>query len=179
MPHHFLACLLACLSCLLCCTVPSLVGDTARTDACDITSEATAAILLDLGLSKTYTYFPDGELRGQHLRYPGVLCPERALGLAVTALLTDDTSEALVSVAGELGPASCDASCLFNRESSIFGIVADAASNRSNRVLPLPPNEEHLGQHWVFFLSITDLSEHGYWALVARDGSSVRVVSEN
>ncbi len=167
------------LSCLLCCTVPSLVGESARPDTCDLTSEATATILLDLGLSKTYTYFPDGELRAQHLRYPGVLCPERALGLAVTALLTDDTSEALVSVAGELGATSCDASCLFNSESSIFGIVADAASSRSNRVLPLPRNEERLGQHWVFFLSVTDLSEHGYWALVARDGSYVRVVSEN
>lgn len=131
------------------------------------------------GAPKTYTYFPNDEFEHQLARYPNSICPEAALRQAILALLLDDAKEALGTVARESGKFDCGALCAFNSTSSLFGIVADRYSYIQNQLLPSAPSLESLEAHWVFFLSVPDLSEHGYWALVARDGSGVEVVSRN
>tara|TARA_R110002096_G_scaffold408075_1_gene606933 strand:+ start:29574 stop:30041 length:468 start_codon:yes stop_codon:yes gene_type:complete len=131
------------------------------------------------GVSKTFTYFPEGEFEDQIARYPSKLCPLAALGDAIEAILLDDAEEALASVARERGVADCDSICLLDRSSSMIGIVADDHSRIENRLLPTAPTQHSLKAHWVFFVSVPDLSEHGYWALVARDGSGVTVVRVN
>ena len=95
------------------------------------------------------------------------------------ALLTSDEPEALSRVGAELGPAECDAHCFLDRRSSLLGLVTDSASMLAHRLLPDAPTGERVEDYWVFFLSVPDLSEHGYWALVARDGSGVEVVAQN
>ena len=136
-------------------------------------------VLLEHGASKTFAYFPEGEFEHQLARYPSKLCPLVALGDAIEAILLDDAEEALASVARERGLADCDSICLLNRSSSMIGIVADDHSRIENRLLPTAPTQPSLKAHWVFFVSVPDLSEHGYWALVARDGSGVTVVGVN
>lgn len=141
--------------------------------------DSVVEVLAKLGVSGTSTFFPRGELQDQYLRTPGALCPNAAIKLAVDAILTDRGPESLAIVAAELAPGECNAECYFRRRSSLFGIVADGASPIANQLLPAAPDGASLRDSWVFFLSVTDLSEHGYWALVARDGSSVRVRSVN
>jgi hypothetical protein len=136
-------------------------------------------VLRTHGASKTFAYFPEGEIEHQFARYPSALCPRAALGSAIEALLEDDAEEALASVARERGMPGCGSLCSLNRSSSLIGIVADSDSRLENRLLPAAPNLDSLQSHWVFFVSVPDLSEHGYWALVARDGSGVEVVSTN
>ncbi len=139
--------------------------------------DSVVEVLAELGVSGTSTFFPRGELQDQYLRNPGTLCPNAAMKLAVEAILTDRGPESLANVVVELAPGECNAECYFRRRSSLFGIVADVASPIANQLLPAAPDGASLHDSWVFFLSVTDLSEHGYWALVARDGSSVRVRS--
>ncbi|MCP4449102.1 MAG: hypothetical protein GY811_27780 [Myxococcales bacterium] len=130
-------------------------------------------------MPKTSTYFPPGEVSGQLDRYPSAVCPKRALSIAVGAILGSRDPEALARIGAEASPLACDAHCYFNRSSSLLGIVADENSRPENRLLPSSPGDESVRDHWMFFLSVPDLSEHGYWALVARDGSGVYVKSQN
>lgn len=141
--------------------------------------DSVSGVLEDLGVASASTFFPKGEARRQSRRYPGALCPDVAMKLAVDAILTDRAPEALGSVGAEVGSGKCSAECYFNRRSSLFGMVADGGSPIANQVLPAAPDGDSLRDSWVFFLSVPDLSEHGYWALVARDGSSIRVRSQN
>lgn len=157
-----------------------VVGTRATEPRCDGTiSQHLEQAVVELGGAKTFTYFPASEVEEQFARYPGSLCPRAAVGIAVGALLRDRGPEALATVGWERGVLDCDAHCLFGRSSSLFGIVADQESKLENRRLPKAPALSSLKTHWVFFLSVADLSEHGYWALVARDGSGVEIRSEN
>jgi hypothetical protein len=174
---------LAMFFCALCLALSCarIVAASATTEPrCDgILSEQLEQAVVEQGGTKTFTYFPRGEVEGQFARYPGSLCPRAAVGIAVGALLRDRGPEALAMVGRDRGVLDCDARCLFNRSSSLFGIVADQESKLENRLLPNAPALSSLRTHWVFFLSVADLSEHGYWALVARDGSGVEIRSEN
>lgn len=138
-----------------------------------------SSVLENLGVASASTFFPRGEARRQSRRYPGSVCPDIAVKLAVGAILADRAPEALGTVGAEIGGGECDAECYFNRRSSLFGIVADGGSPIANQLLPATPDGDSLRDSWVFFLSVPDLSEHGYWALVARNGSSIRVRSKN
>lgn len=130
-------------------------------------------------METTATFFPRGEARAQELRYPGLVCPDTALTLAVDAILLSNAPESLSDVRDTLGLSSCSAHCYFNRQTSLFGLVADEHSAIRSRFLPGPPNGAALSDYWVFFLSVPDLDEHGYWALVARDGSGVETLAQN
>lgn len=138
-----------------------------------------AALLARDGLSATSTFFPTGEAQEQELRYPGRVCAEEAMVLAVDALVASAAPESLSDVSKTLGLPECEARCYFNRRTSLFGLVADSESHMSSRLLPLPPSGARVSQSWVFFLSVPDLGEHGYWAIVSRDGSGVVTLAQN
>ena len=157
-----------------------LVTEFDESATCEVRIEDEIEVLLAKhGMSQTSTYFPSREVGRQAVRYPGTVCPDRAFALAVRALLNDDGREALENVGAFAGASNCDARCYFDRQSSLFGIVADESAPLTDRLLPDSPSADNVRDHWTFFLSVPDLSEHGYWALVARDGSGVKVVSEN
>ncbi len=137
------------------------------------------AILRLQGASKTYSYLPNSEVLDQLSRYPDSICPRVAMARAIVALVNHDAVESLGAVGRERGDPACGPLCLIGRRSSLFGIVADRNSPLRNQLLPIAPNLQSVEAHWVFFLSVSELSEHGYWALVARDGSGVEVVSTN
>ena len=120
-----------------------------------------------------------GEALGQRERYPGRVCPEEALALAVGALLDSTDPESLHEVSETIGMARCGARCYFNRQSSMLGLVADSKSVLSSQLLPQPPISESVEHNWVFFLSVPDLGEHGYWAIVSRDRARVVTVGRN
>lgn len=141
--------------------------------------ERAAGLLQDGGMDATATFFPTGEAQDQELRYPGAICPERAMVMAVDALLASTKAESLSDVSASVGLPECSARCYFNRKTSLFGLVADNRSSLRSRLLPLPPTRTTVDEHWVFFLSVPDLDQHGYWALVARDGSGVETLAEN
>jgi hypothetical protein len=147
---------------------------------CPAPFEDMATLVLERdGLSATSTFFPQGEVADQRRRYPGRMCPAPALALAIRALLASSEPESLFDVSQSVGVEDCGARCYFNRETSLFGIVADDGSPLQSRLLPLPPVATSVSEHWIFFLSVPDLGEHGYWALVARDGSGVATVASN
>lgn len=131
------------------------------------------------GLPQTSTFFPAGEAAGQELRFPSDICPDRALALAVDTLLHAEGPESFSEVHRALNRDDCSPHCFLNRSSTLWGLVADEESELANRMLPEPPGDVSLGAYWIFFVSVSDLSQHGYWALVARDGSGMRWVSQN
>lgn len=184
-PLYFLAFVCACLlpACLAgadAAPAPAIAPTMLRPSPCAAQFEQRAgAILARRGLPHASTFFPPGEAAHQDLQFPGELCPDRALALAVDTMLHDDAPESFTSVHRAVGQDTCSAHCFLNRASTLWGIVADEGSMLSHQVLPEPPGEASLASHWIFFVSVADLSEHGYWALVARDGSGVRWLSEN
>ncbi len=136
-------------------------------------------VLESRGMASTSTFFPNGEAQDQALRYPGKVCPTRALTLAVHALLRSAEPESLTEVTETLGIEGCPAQCYFNRKTSLLGLVADHRSALRSRFLPLPPSKGSVAEDWIFYLSVPDLDEHGYWALVSREGGSVRTYAQN
>ncbi len=159
---------------------PIYLGGAPGPEGCQADFEERALTFLERGgMAASSTYFPAGEAQEQELRYPGTICAERAMILAVDALLTSRQAESLRDLSTSVGMPECPARCYFNRKSSLFGMVADRHSRLSSRLLPLPPSGASVSAHWVFFLSVPDLGEHGYWALVSRDGSGVVTIAEN
>jgi hypothetical protein len=142
--------------------------------------EDMAALILERrGIANTSTFFPQAEVDDQLRRYPGQVCPAQALALAIEALLASRQQESLFSLSESEGVGDCGAHCYLGRASSLLGIVADGESRLRSRFLPLPPLASSVSEHWIFFLSVPDLGEHGYWALVSRDGSGVVTVARN
>lgn len=161
-----------------CVSLTSAFEDGSETvGSCEVKLGETA--LSRAGLSHTSIFLPDTEVQRQLARYGGPLCPDRALGLAVRAILEDDSDEALAQVGAEVGNHACSAHCYLDRRSSLLGLVAGMGARREDHLLPPFPGEAPAERYWTFFVSVPDLSEHGYWARVARDGSSVDVVSRN
>lgn len=179
---HIAAALLLLLLVLAGCLAPS--APTTRTESgqasCPPRFETIAqSVLESVGVSATSTFFPAGEAEEQQIRYPGKVCPARALAMAVHALLTSLEPESLIEVSETIGLKDCPAHCYFNRPSSLFGLVADPGSKLTSQSLPLPPAASGVSEHWIFFLSVPDLGEHGYWALISRDGSSIETLAQN
>ncbi len=151
-----------------------------RPRACASAFEDRAPLLLAMrGLPRVSMHFPAGEAAQQELLYPSSLCPDRALAMALESVSSWRADESLTEIVQELGRADCSARCYLNRESTLLGMVAGKDSRLGHRLLPEPPGDEALSTHWIFFVSVADLSQHGYWALVARDGSSTRWIAEN
>lgn len=136
-------------------------------------------VMRERGLPEVSTFFPAGEAAGQELRFPSEICPARALEIAVETLVHAEGPESFSAVYRALGRGVCNRHCFLNRPSTLWGLVADENSELANQLLPEPPGDVPLRAYWIFFLSVSDLSEHGYWALIARDGSDVRWVSQN
>lgn len=135
-------------------------------------------VLGQFGITRVSTYFPDDSIPS-HIR-SSTICPLAALAMAVRAYLHHWEPESLVSVSEEVGYGNCRAKCYFNRPTSLLGLVVTGESMEQKQLLPLPPlRDEVLGDYWIFFLSISDLSEHGYWALVPKNGDRVRLVVLN
>jgi hypothetical protein len=109
---------------------------------------------------------------------PGI-CPERALELALEAFLGRDDPESPRDVARSLGPAWCGARCYLDRASSLLGVVAGPAAPLPQRLLPSPPGGSDTKNHWIFYLRISDLDEHVYWALVGRRDGAVQLIGVN
>ena len=103
------------------------------------------------------------------------LCPELAMEFALTALLQRESPETLIDVAG----GARRAREFFDRESSLFGVVADPDAPVAYRFLPPPPDGNVKRDRWIFFLSVPDLSEHGYWVVVGENQEEARVVAAN
>lgn len=159
---------------------PIYLGGAQGAEGCHPQFEERAVAFLERGgMAASSTFFPAGEAQDQELRYPGTICAEQAMALAVDALITSREPESLGAVSRAIGLPECEARCYFNRSTSLFGLVADRHSSLRNRLLPLPPSSGSVSDHWVFFLSVPDLDEHGYWALISRDGSSIVTLGEN
>lgn len=126
-------------------------------------------------VSNLSVYFPDGEARAQEARYPSSGCATHALASALEALLASSSPESLA----ELSSPACDARCMLDRRGSMIGIVADDRSPLANRLLPLPPQISSVSSTWIFFVSVPDLGEHVFWALVPRSGGQVITISVN
>ena len=173
----FLSAALCLISCLA--KGPIYLGQGSSNSDCSLDFEVRAAQVMKRGGAATATFFPAGEAHDQSLRYPGLVCPELALELALRALIRSSESESLTEVVQALGQEDCSAQCYFNRQSSLFGLVADRSSALRSRFLPLPPSRASVAEHWIFYLSVPDLDEHGYWALVPRQGGRIETYAQN
>jgi hypothetical protein len=150
-------------------------GRSAKSPACPVDLEGRArAILRDRGVGAVTLHLPATVARDQATTLGGI-CPTRGLERAVVALMTSRVREGLVDVAGDTRAARS----FFDRESSLFGIVAGPDAHVAYRFLPMPPDPGDLTDYWVFFLSAPDLGEHGFWALVPRRGGPARVIGRN
>jgi hypothetical protein len=159
---------------------PIYLGGADVAEGCRPNFEERAVAFLERGgMAASSTFFPAGEALDQELRYPGTVCAEQAMLIAVDALIASRRPESLGEVSRAIGLPECEARCYFNRKTSLFGLVADRHSSLRSRLLPLPPAKDSVSDSWVFFLSVPDLDEHGYWALVSRDGGAVVTMAEN
>ena len=137
-----------------------------------------ALLVDDLGFDQLTISLDITEIEAQAAAYPGPTDFMTALDLAMTSFLTDDDD-----IESPLGIASFVAEATWtedNPEGQTFEEATRAALidhlNRptaSISLVPIGQTAEHgepVDANWVFFLTIDELSDHLYWAIVDRQG---------
>jgi hypothetical protein len=137
-----------------------------------------ALLVDDHGLDQLTISLDITEIEAQTAAYPGPIDFMTALDLAMTSFLTDDDDiESPLGIATFVAEATWDPD---NPEGQTFEEATLAALldhlNRptaSISLVPIGQTAEHgesVVDNWVFFLTIDELSDHLYWAIVDRQG---------
>jgi len=97
---------------------------------------------------------------------------------ALQAIVDDRSEESLWEVWKSVGHADCNLTCYVNRSSTLLGALETADFTGDLPSPSLPQFAGYFRDYEVFFLQVSDLSEHGYWAFVERAGPKIFVVTE-
>ena len=144
-------------------------------------AEQIEALLVDeLGLSELTNAIDLSEVEAQAEAFPGSVGFMSALEQAMTSFLSDDDD-----LESPLGVASFVAEVTWepdNPEGQTFeeatlAVLIDHLNRSSASISLVPIGQtaeygESVTDNWVFFLTIDELSDHLYWAIVDRQGVS-------
>ena len=137
-----------------------------------------ALLVDDLGFDELTISLDVTEIEAQSAAFAGSVDFMTALDLAMTSFLTDDDDiESPLGIAMFAAEGSWDPN---NAEGQTFAEATyEALIDHLNRptasisLVPIGQTAEHgesVVDNWVFFLTIDELSDHLYWAIVDRQG---------
>lgn len=119
-------------------------------------SNSPGEVLRAYGLENLSAHIPHVTARAQARDFGGTVCLSTALRLGLASLLGDSSD---LESPGAIVGAGC-LRCELAHRSSQLRLVA--------RGDPLPAGGEQLADSWVFELYMPHVSDHVYWAIVAR-----------
>jgi hypothetical protein len=118
--------------------------------------DSPAVVLRAFGLDGLSAHIPHVTARAQARDFGGTVCLTRALRLGLGSILVDSRDP---ESAGAVVGAGCLVCELNHRETSLRLVTRDD---------PMPEGGEAVAGNWVFELHMPRVSDHVYWAVVAR-----------
>lgn len=151
---------------------PDQTDETDRADDCTGTPRE---IVGAMGLQEMTLTFPQNDVHEQ-VALDGSVCLQDAIKKGLESLLTDssDAESPLALVLELVSDESAARAALqdfLNRGSTHFALVP-LVWNHQPGIYPAEHGES-VESNWVFFMSVSDLSDHLFWSIVPRDGSAV------
>lgn len=130
--------------------------------------KSTRIIRSEYGLKNIKISISDKDIN-QQMRLPNHISYEKALRLAIESFLNDDSDvESPLSLVMDNEPSQPS-------KEKAKQILLQYLNKSTSRIQLLPLHEkpeggESCNENWIFYLYISDLSDHAHWAVIDRKG---------
>ncbi len=132
-------------------------------------------VVESMGFREITLSFPQIDVDEQ-VALDGSVCLQGAIRRALDSLLTETSDDEsplslIVDLLDDESAAQAALADYLNRSSTRLALVPRVWRDEAG--VYLPENGESVETNWVFFMTVGDLSDHLFWAIVPRDGGAV------